>query len=139
VDFTLGQDMMAWVTQGEIAQRDRERLGASDTGIVLYRQLLQEQIERVERGGEPMEVYRDADRARFIELPQEKTKHGSAQWGRPAATNDGLSRHMPVPELVIELFRQVEELERGGAVLPVGHAPALGRAGAPHREVVLRP
>src|SRR5438128_9350326 len=41
-DFVLGQDMMAWVTQGPIAERPLERLGESDKGIILYRRLLRE-------------------------------------------------------------------------------------------------
>ena len=62
VDTANGQDHMAVVTQGEIARRDLEHLSASDVGITLYRELLMEQIERVERGEEPMNVYQDPDR-----------------------------------------------------------------------------
>jgi 5,5'-dehydrodivanillate O-demethylase len=60
-DFVLGQDMMAWVTQGRIAKRELEKLGESDTGIILYRRLLQEQLAVVEKGGEPMNVFRDPE------------------------------------------------------------------------------
>jgi len=74
-DSTNGQDIMAWVTQGEIAQRHLERLGQSDVGIILYRQLLQEQLERVERGEDPIEVYRDPALNQFIRLPRERVKH----------------------------------------------------------------
>lgn len=54
------QDMMAWETQGGIVDRSLENLGTSDRGIVLYRKLLREQIERVQRGEEPDGVVRDA-------------------------------------------------------------------------------
>ncbi|HEV7666182.1 MAG TPA: Rieske 2Fe-2S domain-containing protein [Chloroflexota bacterium] len=59
VETIPGQDMMAWVTQGEISDRTTERLGASDKGIILYRNLLLEQMQKVERGEDPMGVIRD--------------------------------------------------------------------------------
>jgi 5,5'-dehydrodivanillate O-demethylase oxygenase subunit len=139
VDFTLGQDMMAWATQGEIAERHLEKLGASDTGVILYRELLEEQIDRVARGEEPLEVYRDPDAASYVVLPQERTKHGTAQWGRPTArVLDGLYRHMPVPPEVTELFRQAEELEATGQELHTQHASTLEAGAARRREVALK-
>jgi 5,5'-dehydrodivanillate O-demethylase len=48
-----GQDRVVWETQGAIADRSIETLGASDRGIVLFRRMLAEQIDRVERGDEP--------------------------------------------------------------------------------------
>jgi 5,5'-dehydrodivanillate O-demethylase len=137
VNFTLGQDMMAWATQGEIAARDQEKLGASDTGIIVYRELLQEQIERVERGEEPMEVYRDPAHNQIVELPQELRKHGNAHWGRPAAMNDGLYRHMPVPASVMELFDRASELEARGEALHQRPDATLD-AGLGRREVALK-
>ncbi len=54
------QDLMAWETQGAIADRSREMLGASDRGIVMWRRLLKEQIELVQQGKEPVGIIRDA-------------------------------------------------------------------------------
>jgi 5,5'-dehydrodivanillate O-demethylase len=48
-----GQDRVVWETQGRVFDRSSETLGASDRGIVMYRRMLEEQIERVERGQEP--------------------------------------------------------------------------------------
>jgi 5,5'-dehydrodivanillate O-demethylase len=139
VSYTLAQDMMAWVTQGDIANRPLEKLGASDTGIIMYRQLLEEQIDRVARGEEPIEVYRDPEQARFVELPQERKKHGSAQWGRPTARQqDALSQHMPVPPIALELFRKAEELEAAGQELHRRHDSTLDRALTARREVALK-
>jgi 5,5'-dehydrodivanillate O-demethylase len=59
----LAQDHMAWETQGPIADRTQEHLGASDRGIVLLRRLLKEQIERVQQGLDPLGVIRDPDHA----------------------------------------------------------------------------
>ncbi len=70
-DTANGQDHMAVVSQGQgnITGRDLEHLGASDRGIILYRELLVEQMERVERGEEPMNVYRDPAKNHIIDLP----------------------------------------------------------------------
>jgi 5,5'-dehydrodivanillate O-demethylase len=59
MDIVLAQDHMAWETQGPIADRTVERLATSDQGIVLYRQLLMENIERVQQGLDPFAVVRD--------------------------------------------------------------------------------
>jgi hypothetical protein len=46
----FSQDQMAQESQGAIYDRANENLGVSDRGIVLFRKMLLEQIERVERG-----------------------------------------------------------------------------------------
>jgi 5,5'-dehydrodivanillate O-demethylase len=61
VDWVLQQDMMAWVTQGTIADRTIEHLRASDLGIILYRKVLDEMIACVEAGGDPIGVFRDRE------------------------------------------------------------------------------
>ncbi|MGD9944404.1 MAG: Rieske 2Fe-2S domain-containing protein [Burkholderiaceae bacterium] len=64
------QDRAALETQGEIVDRSLERLGASDKGIVLFRKMLIEQIERVRAGQEPeIAVVRDPEQNRMIEFP----------------------------------------------------------------------
>jgi 5,5'-dehydrodivanillate O-demethylase len=59
LDNNSGEDIAAWVTQGEIADRSEERLGLSDKGIILYRQLLKQECEKTQRGEDPMNVFRD--------------------------------------------------------------------------------
>lgn len=73
-DYIDGQDMMAWVTQGPVADRSAEHLGASDKGIIMYRQLLLEQLKAVENGEDPMCVIRDPASNDCIRLPQEENK-----------------------------------------------------------------
>ncbi len=51
-DF-YSQDAMAWETQGAIADRAREQLGASDVGISMYRQMLVAAIDACEQGLTP--------------------------------------------------------------------------------------
>jgi 5,5'-dehydrodivanillate O-demethylase oxygenase subunit len=72
VDYIIGQDTMAWVTQGPIAQRQLEKLGESDKGIILYRRMLLEEIAKVEAGEEPRNVFRDPGANEIIELFQER-------------------------------------------------------------------
>jgi 5,5'-dehydrodivanillate O-demethylase len=73
VETINGQDMMAWVTQGEISDRTTERLGTSDKGVILFRNLLLEQMEKVERGEDPMGVIRDpAQNEPYITIGREK-------------------------------------------------------------------
>jgi 5,5'-dehydrodivanillate O-demethylase len=69
LDSFFGQDRMAWETQGDIMNRSSEHLGASDRGIVMYRQMLREQIERVRQGLEPMALVRDPAQNAIINLP----------------------------------------------------------------------
>jgi 5,5'-dehydrodivanillate O-demethylase len=58
-DNVPAQDMTGWVGQGPISDRTQEHLASSDKGVVLYRKMLVEQMDRVERGEEPMAVIRD--------------------------------------------------------------------------------
>ncbi len=60
-DSVPKQDMLAWVGQGRISDRTREHLATSDKGVILYHQMLVEQMDRVERGEEPMAVIRDRE------------------------------------------------------------------------------
>lgn len=53
------QDFMAWETQGPILDRTRERLAGSDRGVVMYREMLRREIQKVKRGLDPMNVFRD--------------------------------------------------------------------------------
>jgi 5,5'-dehydrodivanillate O-demethylase len=73
VDTVSGQDMMVWVTQGAISDRTTERLGTTDKGIILYRTLRDEQIQKVQRGEDPMAVVRDAAKNMpMIEIQRER-------------------------------------------------------------------
>jgi 5,5'-dehydrodivanillate O-demethylase len=73
----LHQDYAAWVTQGPIANRNRERLGESDIGIILYRKMLVEQMDVVADGGDPMNVFRDPAENEALPLPLERVKFGN--------------------------------------------------------------
>jgi 5,5'-dehydrodivanillate O-demethylase len=60
-DCVPHQDMLAWVAQGPIIDRTQEHLVTSDRGVALYHQMLFDQMDRVERGEEPIGVIRDLE------------------------------------------------------------------------------
>jgi 5,5'-dehydrodivanillate O-demethylase len=68
MSMVSAQDSMAWETQGARTNRAEEHLGAADQGIIELRKLLREQIERVQRGLDPIGVIRDPERNQLIDL-----------------------------------------------------------------------
>ncbi|HEY6999439.1 MAG TPA: Rieske 2Fe-2S domain-containing protein [Candidatus Binatia bacterium] len=55
------QDRVAQESQGEIYDRTREHLGASDEGVTLLRQTVKESIEAVRQGQDPFWILRSPD------------------------------------------------------------------------------
>jgi 5,5'-dehydrodivanillate O-demethylase len=53
------QDVMAWISQGRIYDRSDEMLGTTDRGIILFRKMLQREMDKVARGEDPMNTFRD--------------------------------------------------------------------------------
>lgn len=53
LDTFFSQDAMACETQGTVADRTREDLGASDAGIAMFRGMFLAQLERVQQGQDP--------------------------------------------------------------------------------------
>jgi 5,5'-dehydrodivanillate O-demethylase len=92
MDNAPGQDIFAWVTQGAIADRTKERLGHSDEGIVLYRKMLRDNMRKMQLGEEPMNVFRDPAEAACIEIVTERDK--TSRFGGPAAKYSPLTPHI---------------------------------------------
>ena len=65
----MNQDFIAWMGQGSIADRTKEHLGLSDTGIIMMRQRFLKDIEAIERGEDPKATVRDPEINRCINLP----------------------------------------------------------------------
>ncbi|MCH7608025.1 MAG: Rieske 2Fe-2S domain-containing protein [Chloroflexi bacterium] len=98
-DYVLGQDQTAWAIQGPVTDRTTERLGVSDVGIIMYRRLLEEQLQIVEDGGEPMNVHRDPAKNECIVFPVEHYVYpGETETGGPF--KDSRPRE---PDVVAEL------------------------------------
>jgi 5,5'-dehydrodivanillate O-demethylase oxygenase subunit len=77
------QDVIVWTGQGRIADRTKEHLGVSDTGIIMFRKALFRQMEIVEAGADPKGVVRDAAHY-FVMLP-EPVPSGPNRDGLPGA------------------------------------------------------
>jgi 5,5'-dehydrodivanillate O-demethylase len=134
VDMTnVGQDFWAWYSQGEIARRELEKLGVSDIGIIMYRELLLEQMEKVARGEDPMEVYRDPEKNVMITMPHEEERFEDTsrrdererhQRGVGSQVNEfrmrfGLERFSPTARYIrTKKLEARERLARGETPLP---------------------
>jgi 5,5'-dehydrodivanillate O-demethylase len=56
-----------------LQDRTNEHLATSDSGVILFRKVLEEQLQRVERGEDPIAVVRDSDKnTPMIEIPRER-------------------------------------------------------------------
>ena len=71
--FIVRQDEAAWVGQGPITDRTVEHLVTSDKGILLYRKLLLDNIEKVQHGQDPIAVIRDPE----VNFPMISLRRGS--------------------------------------------------------------
>ncbi len=112
-NFTDAQDIMAWVTQGRIADRTKECLGASDKGIALYRRILLRELERMESGKDPLGVIRDPA-AKNIELPIERGKNMHADGFRKVTGRNAVA-FSPIYEELVEVFANA--LPEGGDMI----------------------
>jgi len=71
LDNNSGQDIAMWYTQGAIADRTQEKLGLSDRGIIMYRQMLRDNLRRMLEGEDPINVFRDPAENEYIEIDNE--------------------------------------------------------------------
>jgi hypothetical protein len=73
------QDVMATETQGAITDRPNERLGTADRGVVLLREMLLREMQKVEQGLDPLGVARNEDDAlidTFIDAYIDQVRQG---------------------------------------------------------------
>jgi 5,5'-dehydrodivanillate O-demethylase len=112
LDNNSGQDIMAWITQGAIADRSLEKLGESDKGIILYRRMLRQQLAIVEAGGEPMNVFRDPEENVCIDLPWEGREDPWAYAQRGIMRRTGQAgKYAPVLRDMVARFAGEKALE----------------------------
>jgi 5,5'-dehydrodivanillate O-demethylase len=104
LDFVDGGDIMTWVSQGPVADRTREMLVESDRGIVLFRRLLFEQIERVRAGQDPLGIIRLPAENDIIELPQEREKYGQGADFLAESLAVSHVRYSPIRRQILELL-----------------------------------
>jgi 5,5'-dehydrodivanillate O-demethylase len=96
LDNNSGEDMMAWITQGPVADRTLEKLGLSDKGIILYRRLLKEELEKVQAGQDPMNVFRDPASNVQIKLRLEDNKLNSGSFRPGPRRQGGATKYSPI-------------------------------------------
>ncbi len=96
VDYIEGQDIMAWVTQGPIADRTVERITKSDAGVITCRRMFKDAITSVRNGEDPVAVVREPHDV--IKLPLERSKFGRGAQFAIDWINDGSMRYSPIAE-----------------------------------------
>ncbi|MPZ51064.1 MAG: Rieske 2Fe-2S domain-containing protein [Dehalococcoidia bacterium] len=112
LDSNGGQDSMAWVAQGPIVDRSKEKLAESDKGIILWRELLRRQMEIVEDGGEPMNTFRNPEEnVRINVAPRDESP---LEWpgdnGGFMRRTNGPFKYSPLVKGWVEKFRGKEAL-----------------------------
>ena len=128
LDFVLAQDAHAWISQGPVTDRTQEHLGRTDLPIVFMRRQFEEQMRIVEDGGDPMNVFRDADAMPSLihgghwDEPEDDGKSSAvtgagsplsafrASYHKGYAIDDA-DRYGPAMPLVIDLMRRIEEAQ----------------------------
>jgi 5,5'-dehydrodivanillate O-demethylase len=73
-DTVAFQDIVAWRTQGDIADRSLEHLGSTDRGVTMFRRMLHRELDKVAAGEDPMLVNRDPASDVPLDLPIEHDK-----------------------------------------------------------------
>ncbi len=124
LDFVLAQDIIVWVAQGPIVDRSQEKLGRTDVPIALLRRQLDQEIAKVERGDDPLNVFRE-ERAGMLHGGAEPENWVKPDWAsrdlsisqtfrkmyhKGFATDDA-DRYGPAVDLVKELHRRIEEFQ----------------------------
>ncbi len=101
VDYIEGQDIMAWVTQGEVADRTNEKITKSDVGVIACRRQYKEQIDAVEAGRDPIAVVREPHDV--IKLPLERSKFGRGAEFATQWIDNGSMKYSPQAEAMKQL------------------------------------
>lgn len=102
VDYIEGQDVMAWVSQGDIMDRTAEHIGKSDLGVIMLRRMFREQMSLVEEGKDPTVGFTREAHER-IELPCEKDKFGAGLDFALSWIDMGSTRYSPAKDDLIKL------------------------------------
>jgi 5,5'-dehydrodivanillate O-demethylase len=113
-DYIEGQDVMAWVSQGEITDRTQEHLGRSDGGVALLRKMFKENMRKVANGEDPIGTVRY--KHDIINLPCEKDKFGAERTFAAAWINGGSMRYSPIKDELLALHESYwSDLEKAEA------------------------
>jgi 5,5'-dehydrodivanillate O-demethylase len=119
LDYVLAQDAIVWVAQGPIVDRDREVLGRTDIPIVFLRRQLDEQIQLVEEGKTPMNVFAESpdiihSSAKGQEREEMQLTGKFRRMYHKGYGTDDADGYGPAIELVKDLHRRIEEAQLAG-------------------------
>ena len=103
VDNVDGQDIMAWISQGTIADRSKENLGSTDRGVAMYRRMLKREMKKIEDGLDPIAVVRDPMKNERIDLPNEKKKHHNSD-GFASFMLRTHAKYSPIAKDLVKVF-----------------------------------
>lgn len=103
LDLVHAQDIMNWVTQGPIADRTKESLGASDRGLVVYRRMLMREMEKIKSGLDPIHTFRDPQVYPVINLPLE-IKGNMAARGFELNFRQHMTAFSPIANDIVAVF-----------------------------------
>jgi 5,5'-dehydrodivanillate O-demethylase len=121
LDVFFSQDYMVWASQGPVARRELEKLGESDRGVIMFRRMLIEQIQRMQAGQEPsINVFRDTKANDEIDLPIEHVRPRSTKY---VPTEPGFSRDRAKIEAVMATWTTMPALGADRLPAPVGVSP----------------
>jgi 5,5'-dehydrodivanillate O-demethylase len=124
------QDMVAWITQGPVADRTEEHLGRSDKGIILFRRMIEENIRLVEEGKDPMNVFRDPEKNVYLGMRTEGSMRRPNQ--APRGRGDGQPQQ-PRGQAEMFGFRSRTGMERKMADQAAGVTPEYVQEAAANR------
>jgi len=108
LDLIDAQDIIAWITQGPIAQRHLERLGTTDVGVIKYRDMLKREMAKVQAGHDPMGTIRDPAKNERISFPLERNKAHFTD-GFTSLLRRAHARYSPIADELIALFAAYNE------------------------------
>jgi 5,5'-dehydrodivanillate O-demethylase len=103
LDLIDAQDILAWITQGPIADRSVERLGSTDEGVTQFRHMLWRELKKVQAGEDPLGTVRDPKINTTIALPVEKDKHHFID-GFASLLSRTHMRYSPIANDLVKVF-----------------------------------
>jgi 5,5'-dehydrodivanillate O-demethylase len=97
LESNSAQDVAAWITQGDIANRGTENLGRSDKGIIMFRRMLEQNMRIVEDGGDPMNTFRDPAENVYHAMRTERRHERNANFANtPFERQGAATKYSPI-------------------------------------------
>jgi len=135
----LVQDFTAWIEQGAITDREREHLGQSDVGVIMLREMLSEQIDAVERGEDPIAVFRGLPPDHVIPMPDDAGPDRYVEFSKQFEDDWFEESLSPLRWELMKLHQEAERRRKAGELESPRNAGDFIPFGEHHRQVVMFP